>query len=194
MNILAEIFSSKVRSEFFRILFGLDSKEYHLRELQRLSGFAIGTVRQEAQKLTGLDLITKRTHGNRTYFYANKQHPLYNLFHQIVLKTSGLVSVLKDHLHSEKIDYAFIFGSVSAGDENSQSDIDIFIVGDIGLREVSKMLKQPSEIIGREINPYVITPKELLEKKRNNDHFISRVLESPKIMIKGTADDFEKLG
>ena len=56
------------------------------------------------------------------------------------------------------------------------------------------MLKQPSETIGREINPYVITPKELLEKKRNNDHFISRVLESPKIMIKGTADDFEKLG
>jgi len=194
MNILAEIFSSKVRAEFFRILFGLDSKEYHLRELQRLSGFAIGTVRQEAQKLTRLDLIKKRTDGNRTYFYANKEHPLYPLLHQIVLKTNGLVSVLKEYLSSDNINYAFVFGSLSTGDENSQSDVDIFIVGEIGLREVSIMLKQPSEIIGREINPYIITEDEFIQRKNKNDHFITRVLKSPKIMIKGTADDFEKLG
>ena len=70
MNILAEILSSKVRAEFFRILFGIESKEYHLREIQRRSDLAIGTVRQEANKLERIGLIKKRGDGNRTYYQA----------------------------------------------------------------------------------------------------------------------------
>ncbi|MCF7793319.1 MAG: hypothetical protein K9N09_04425 [Candidatus Cloacimonetes bacterium] len=65
MTILAEILSSRVRAEFFRILFGVDPKECHLRETERLSGFAIGTVIKEANKLTRLRLINRRIDGNK---------------------------------------------------------------------------------------------------------------------------------
>ena len=194
VNILAEIFSSKVRSEFFRILFGLDDKEYHLREIQRLSGFAIGTVRQEAQKLTKLELIIKREDGNRTYFSANQNHPLYPVLHELVLKTNGLVQVLERSLQSELIEIAFVFGSVSTGNLKPESDVDLFIIGDISLRELSGLLKNPSIVIGREINPYAVTVKEFIRRRSENDHFITRVLRSSKIMIKGNEDDIERMG
>ncbi|MBU4485571.1 MAG: nucleotidyltransferase domain-containing protein [Candidatus Delongbacteria bacterium] len=194
MNILAEIFSSKVRSEFFRILFGLDLKEYHLREIQRLSGFAVATVRQEAQKLTQFELILKREDGNRTYYSANKNHPLYPVLHDLVLKTNGLVQVLERSLKSDLIESAFIFGSISAGEEKSESDVDIFVIGDISLRELSRLLKEPCSIIGREMNPYVVTIKEFIKRREENDHFITRVLGLPKIMIKGSEDDIERMG
>ena len=68
----------------------------HLREIERQSGFAIGTVRQEAKKLGKLELILKWIEGNRTYFRANRNHPLYNILHNLVLQTSGLVDVFKE--------------------------------------------------------------------------------------------------
>jgi predicted nucleotidyltransferase len=194
VSILAEIFSSRVRSEYFRILFGLDNKEYHLREIQRLSGYAIGSVRQEAQKLTKLELILKRIDGNRTYYSANKNHPLYSVLHDLVMKTNGLADVLKNSLNVESIDYAFIFGSIASGEERPESDVDLFVIGKIGLRELSKLLKEANTIIDREINPYTISMKDFIQRKNENDHFISRVLISSNIIIKGSIEDIEKLG
>lgn len=194
MNILPEILSSHVRAEFFRILFGIDTHEYHLREIQRRAGLAIGTVRQEALKLEKLGLLVKRRDSNRTYYKANKDHPLYNTIHDLVLKTSGLTEILRRSLSIDDIRFSFVFGSIAAGTENADSDIDLFIIGDIGLRTVSKLIKGASEQISREINPHVMVESEFIQRKRNKDHFITTVLESPKIMVKGSENDLERLG
>lgn len=63
MSILAQILSSRVKAEIFRLLFGLSGKELHLRELERQSGLAVGTVRQELQRLvhTHPELLPKNT-------------------------------------------------------------------------------------------------------------------------------------
>jgi len=57
MSILSEILSSKVRAEIFRLLFGLNNEPLHVREIQRKSGFAIGTIQTEMKKLHKLDLV-----------------------------------------------------------------------------------------------------------------------------------------
>ncbi len=88
MNILGEILSSNVRAEIFRLLFGVDRKELHLRDVERRAGFAIRTVRQEASKLLRLGLIQERRDGNRVYFKANIEHPLFGDICNLVMKTS----------------------------------------------------------------------------------------------------------
>lgn len=194
MNTLSLILSSKVRAEIFRILFGIETKELHLREIERKTGFAIGTVRQETSKLLKIGLINKRKDGNRTYFSANRNHPIFNEIHNIVLKTSGLADVLRNSLDHSSIQFAFIFGSLANGTESPESDIDLFIIGTLGLRAVSKFLKEPSNKFGREINTITMTEKEFIELKMKKDHFVSKVLDSQKIMIIGTENELEKLG
>jgi predicted nucleotidyltransferase len=194
MTILAEILSSRARAEFFRIFFGVDFKEYHLREIQRRAGLAIGTIRQEAKKLEKIGLVQMRKDGNRTYYQANRSHPLYNTFHELVLKTTGLTDVLKTPLSTGEIKWAFVFGSIASGKENALSDIDLFIIGDIGLRAVSKLLKEPGQIINREINPHIMTVGEFIKRKKDKEHFVTTVLASPKIMITGNENDFARLG
>ena len=194
MNLLAEILSSKVRAEIFRILFGTEVQEYHLREIQRRAKLAIGTVQQEATKLVKLELIIKQRDGNRTYYKANKEHPLYQEIHNLVLKTTGLAELLRKSLSIETIKFAFVFGSFAAGTEKSESDIDIFIIGEISLRTVSKVLKEPVLRIGREINPHIMTSKEFITRKKDQEHFVKNVIESPKIMIIGTENEFARLG
>lgn len=194
MNILSEILSSKVRAEIFRLLFGLEAKDLHLREIERRTGFAIGTVKQETSKLVKTGLVQKRQDGNRTYFQANKGHPLYLDIRNVVLKTIGLADPLKNALSDTSIHFAFVFGSIAGGVEKAESDIDLFVIGDIGLRTLSKLLKEPGALIGREINTHVMTEKEFITRKRQKEHFVLHMLESSKLMIKGTEDELEGLG
>lgn len=194
MSFLSDILSSRIRAEYFRIFFGIHSNEYHLREIERISGFAIGTVRQEAKKLEQLELITKRVDGNRTYYKANRNHPLFNTLHNLVLQTSGLVDVFKANLIDERIQFAFIFGSIANGTENSESDIDLFVIGSLGLRDLSKKIKNPAILLKREINPHVMTLTEFQKRVIQKEHFISNVINTPKLMIFGNENDLTKLG
>ena len=193
-NMLAEILSSKVRVEIFRLLFSSENTALHMREIERKSGFSIGTVQRELKKLVELDLIIKRKDGNRTYYSANKENPIYQDICNIVQKTVGSVFLLKEALsQSTAIEFAFIFGSTASGNQKSHSDIDLFVIGDIGLREVVSLLYGVSDKTGREINPQVISRSEFIDRVNSNDHFISNIINSDKIFIIGSKDGFTKL-
>ena len=195
MNILAEILSSRIRAEIFRILFGLSEKPLHMREIERRSGFTTGTVQQELKKLLRLDLIKKEKDGNRVYYQANREHPLYFDIRNIVLKTIGLADIFRAALGSNPdIKFAFVFGSVARKEEKSSSDIDLMVLGKIKLRILTDMLSGLSEKTEREINPYLLTHEEFLKRKSSGDHFISQVLESPKIFIIGNDHDLTAMG
>ena len=93
MNILSEILSSKVRAKIFHQLFGITDDELHMREIERRSGHAIGTIQTELKKLLHLDLVIKRRDGNRLYYRANKDQPLYPDIHILVIKKIGLTDI-----------------------------------------------------------------------------------------------------
>lgn len=195
MGILAEILSSNIRAEIFRNLFGVEKQSLHLREIERRTGFAVGTVQQEIKKLLRLDIITRIKNGNRSYYKANTNHPLYPEIRNLVLKTNGLADLLKQALSAElKIKIAFVFGSFARKEEKTASDIDLMIIGDIGLRKLTGLLMDVSEKLGREINPYRLTESEFIKRKREKDHFLQEVLASPKIFITGTEDELEAMG
>ncbi len=194
MTLLPDILSSRVRAEIFRLLFGVAAQELHVRELERRSGLTIGTVQQELRKLEGLGLVTARRDGNRVYYSANAAHPLYQDIHNLVLKTSGLVEVLRGVLPRESIAVAFVFGSIARGEEGAGGDVDLMVLGDAGLKEVSGWLTGVSERIGREVNPHVIDAGEFRQRRDSGDHFLVRVLGSPKLFVVGDEDELARLG
>mgnify|MGYP003495893065 FL=1 len=195
MGILAEILSSNIRAEIFRNLFVVEKQSLHLREIERRTGFAVGTVQQEIKKLLRLEIITRIKDGNRSYYKANTNHPLYPEIRNLVLKTNGLADLLKQALSAElKIKIAFVFGSFARKEEKAASDIDLMVIGDIGLRKLTGLLMDVSEKLGREINPYRLTESEFIKRKREKDHFLQEVLASPKIFITGTEDELEAMG
>lgn len=195
MGILAEILSSKIRAEIFRILFGVvPDASLHMREIERRTGFAIGTVQTELKKLQRLDIISRIKDGNRVYYRANIAHPLYTEIRTIVLKTSGLADVIKEALCNEiNIQTAFVFGSFARHEEKAGSDVDLMVIGDIGLRKLTGLLTDTSGKIGREINPHIFSKKEFVKRKKESDHFLNQILESPKIFIIGKEHDLTEM-
>lgn len=191
MSILVEILSSKARAELFRILWAPTPVECHLRDLERKAGVTVGSIQQEVKKLERLGLLVRRVDGNRSYFKANDTHPLYQDIRQLVLKTVGLAEVLRQALTHEHIVSAFVFGSIAQGTANAQSDIDLMVIGNIGLRELSKLLKEPALALGREINPHIFKPDEWKRRVKVKDHFVTTVAQGKKLMIIGSENEFE---
>jgi predicted nucleotidyltransferase len=189
MSLLSQILSSQVRAEIFRLLFSGDKVSIHLRDLQRQSGLSIGTVQKEIGHLKELDLVTSKRDGNRLYYSANRVHPLYKEICGLVEKTSGITERLKEALRSIKgIECAFIFGSYAKNEEKSHSDIDLIIVGEVGLRALSSIFKDLTEKIQRDINPHVFSKKSWFEKIEKKDHFIKIVLGEKKVYLIGDED------
>lgn len=196
MSLLAEILSSKVRAEVLRLLFGLDAAELHMRELERRSGCAIGTIQTELKKLDRLGLVTGRRDGNRLYYRANREHPLYPDLRRIVIKTVGLVDVLRNALADagEGIHVAFVFGSIARNEEKASSDIDLMVIGTLGLRRLTALLSGLDDQVGREINPHVMSEKEFARRRREGEHFVTQLLASELVFIVGGQNELEKLG
>jgi uncharacterized protein len=194
MKLLVELVSSRVKAEIFRLLFGDRQQEIHLREIVRQSKLSLGTVQQELSRLTRLGLVIPRKDGNRVYYRANSAHPVFSELHGLVLKTSGLVGILSSALQSDEIAVAFIFGSVAKGEATPASDIDLIVIGSLGLRSVVRLLSGVSEQVGREINPHVFSPDEFRERKHADDHFLTSVLHTPKLFVKGGEHELGAMG
>jgi DNA-binding transcriptional ArsR family regulator len=194
MGTLADILSSRVRAAIFRLLFGLDIKELHLREVERQAGLSLGTIRQDLQKLLKLDLVKTHRDGNRLYYRANTEHPLYPEIRNLVLKTTGLVEIFKRVLDRKGVRVAFIFGSLASNKEKAASDVDLMVIGTVGLRTLSGWLSGVTEQIGREINPHTMNVEEFRRHQKRGDHFLSNVLESPKLFIVGKENDLAAMG
>jgi predicted nucleotidyltransferase/DNA-binding HxlR family transcriptional regulator len=194
MNQLAELLTSRARAEIFRLLFSGRVEELHVREIERRSGLNDSTIRQELRKLVRLDLVRSRRDSNRVYYRAKTGNPLYPDIRNLVLKTSGLADVLRSALEDKRIRLAFVFGSVARSEEKAGSDVDLMVIGELGLRDLSGLLSGVEERIGREINPHVLQEDEFRKRLRTKEHFVTSVMESPKIFIIGSQDELEALG
>jgi predicted nucleotidyltransferase len=193
MDELATLIGSKTRAEIFRLLFQRAGTELYLRELHRRTGMSIRPVQQELSKLAQIGLVKLRSNGNRIYYAANTEHPLFPEIRGIVEKTSGVSKLLETAVAGPGVELAFIFGSVGAGKARPDSDLDLFVVGDIGLRALVKRLSGMSERVGRVINSHVMSKDEFSRKAQKKDHFISSVLGAERVFVIGTEDELKRL-
>ena len=191
---LSQLFP-KTRGEILRLLFSESGKELHLRDLARLAGVTPAAIQREITRLGDAGLLISRRDGNRLYLRADHTHPFYPELHGLVVKTSGVPTAIRRALDAlEGIEMAFLFGSTAVGTDTSSSDIDLTAIGSVGLRGITPALRPLADTLGREINPYCLTPDEWLEKLKRGDAFISRLNSGPKLWLKGSPDALAELG
>jgi predicted nucleotidyltransferase len=93
--------------------------------------------------------------------------------------------VIEHALTHQRVDVAFVFGSVARGEERPDSDLDIMVFGDVGLREMSPYLRPLHEQLGREVNAHFYTKQEVSRRLASRDHFFANVMASPRLFVIG---------
>ncbi len=186
---------SRTRQRLLNILLMSPDKEFYLRELIRLSEMGQGAVQRELASLVDGEILLRRKDGNRVYYQANKANPIYSELRGLIIKTTGLVEVLRETLKksASSIDFAFVYGSIVRGEGRATSDIDLMVIGEIAFNEMVKLIGAIQETLGREINPTVYKKVEFKKKLAAGHHFCRSILEGPKLFIIGKEDEFREL-
>jgi predicted nucleotidyltransferase len=193
---ISEALFTKTQQAVLGLLFSNPDESYHLRSIILKSGIGQGTIQRELERLTTANMIQRVKRGNQVYYSANRNCPIFNELHNLVLKTIGLADLFRQTLGklSDKVQVAFIYGSFARGEEKQDSDVDLMVIGKVKMLEVVKALSSVREQTGREINPTVFSPDEYKQKLKEGNHFLSSLLEEPKIFLIEDEDEFRKLG
>jgi len=184
---ITALITSKIRIEILRILTVHPQNTYNINELSRMMKFSPRGVEKELKNLLAGGILKKEIIGNQHLFQLDPQCPIYPEIKALIIKTVGVADVIKGALmsHEKEITSAFIYGSFASGEYGNESDIDLFVVSELPALELTKMMGQVQEKTGRPVNIAHFDPGEFERRQLQKDHFITRVLEGPKIEIIG---------
>ena len=185
----------KVRQGVLSATYTRPEKWWYLSELARFLHTTPSSLQRELVSLVQSGLLKERRDGRRIYFKADTQSPTFPELRSLFEKTAGLVPSLRRALASlgAKIACAFIYGSVARSKETAGSDVDIMVIGDVGLAEVSPALRKAEARLGREVNATIYSCSEFRRKVASRDHFLSTILRAPKQFLKGNQRDLDEI-
>lgn len=188
MTSTADALFPAVRQRVLAVLFGSPDRSFYANELIALARSGTGAVQRELASLLAAGLITVRDQGNQKHYQANAASPVFAELRGLVLKTVGLADVLRAALAplAGQITMAFVYGSVARREDTAASDVDVLIVSDaLGYAEVFGALESAAQTLGRAINPTLYTRAELARRRAQDNAFVTRVLDQPRIWLMG---------
>lgn len=191
--ILDTLLGSKGKVALLTTLLDGKHRKVHIRELARNSGLSAPSLMREAKSLVKIGILREERDGNRLDYHANVDSPLYAPLSELIGKTAGPKSALKESFADSDNDIVFIYGSRAKGSERADSDYDVFVIGREGLRKVSARAGEVATKVGIEVNPYVIAHEEFGRRVASGDHFLGEVMASPKIFLKGDELELARL-
>jgi predicted nucleotidyltransferase len=191
---LKKILGSRTRVNILKLFIFNPKKEYYVREIERLIKEPFDPMRRELIHLETIGLLKSHMSGRQKYYSLNSNHTLFPEFKSMILKTVGIGDALKRVVKDrDDIIVAFIYGSYAKNTEDTESDIDIFVVGDISSKDLQEVISEIEGETKREINPTVYSLNELKEKYRAQNHFILSVFKETKLFLKGDENGLRKL-
>ena len=191
--VLDTLIGSKGKVALLSALLDGKQRRIHIRELARNSGLSAPSLMREAKSLVRIGLLREERDGNRVDYLANVDSPLYTSLSELVCRTTGPELALRESFAESDNDVVFIYGSRAKGNERTDSDYDVFVIGREGLRKTAARVGEVANRIGIEVNPYVMATKEFKQRLSVGDHFLSEVMASPKIFLKGDEDELARL-
>ena len=190
-----EFMFSPYRRQALAVLFMRPDEQFHVRELERMTGVSAGSLHRELKAMAESGLLLREKLGNQVFYRVKIDCSIYEELASIFRKTIGLTSLLQDALSEldDQIQVAFVFGSLASGRQTAGSDLDICVLGKVSLLEVVKALSPVQEELHREVNPVVMTPEKFSGLSGKNDRFVTRVLNEPILFLKSDRDELAEL-
>ncbi len=185
----------KAQRAVLSLLFGHPDRDFYLSEIMSYAQTGASQVQKELRDLTAAGLLVKERRGRQVYYRANPSAPIFDELKRIVTKTFGVAGVVRALLEPfrSRIELAFIFGSVARGEETAASDVDVFIVGDIGVSDLASALIAAEAELRRKISPTLYDRDEFVAKARGGHHFVGRIVAEPKLFVIGTQQTLDGL-
>jgi predicted nucleotidyltransferase len=194
---LGDALFTSTQQQVLGLLYGRPHESFYMKQILRMTRMGVHTIKRELDRMVGAGILTLTKIGNQHHYQANSDCPIYQELLTIVRKTFGVADVLKAALQpiDGKLTHAFVFGSIAKAQDRADSDIDLLLVGNkLVYAEVIELLIEAEEAMGRPINPTIYETDQFSKKVNQDNAFIVRVMDQPKLWIKGENNDIGTSG
>jgi predicted nucleotidyltransferase len=191
---LSDALFSKVQQRVLALIFGQPERSFYTSEIVRTVHSGTGAVERELSRLQRSGLVSVQRIGNQKHYRANHESPIFEELQSLVIKTVAVTEPLRKSLepYSDKIETAFVYGSVAKGTDTAHSDIDLMVIGDeLGYSELYAALQNVESALRRKVSPTFLSPKDWQRKATEKGSFISKINALPKIFIFGSEKNLQ---
>ncbi len=178
----ADLIQSPLKLKMIRFLLRHDAlmSEREIASILKISHMSVNRILRE---LAQENLVHYVTAGKAHLWKVNRKSYLYQILEKLVNNIEQLPDPLRElkqmilkHLPKNLVERAVLFGSVTRGTEEVNSDIDVFIL--LKNREgqkkiegvVEKLSNECLEFFGNRFAPYILT-REQFKQNKNPDLF-----------------------
>lgn len=196
---LEKLFGSKTRVKILKLFLVHPLEKYYIRQLSRDLKLQLNSVRRELENLENFGILTsdaKDINGEtaledkkepaagqeKKYYRANPNFVLFDEIKALIVKAQILYE--KDFVRKlqaiGKIKLLVLTGIFV---NNSNSLIDILLVGKINKIKLVKLIKELEIELGKEINFTVFYPQEFKYRRDITDIFLYGILEGRKLIV-----------
>jgi predicted nucleotidyltransferase len=189
---LSSALFSNVQQRVLALIFGHPDRSFYTSEIVRTVRSGTGAVERELSRLQRSGLVNVERIGNQKHYRANRNSPIFHELQSIVLKTVAVTEPLRRALDrfADQITAAFVYGSIAKGTDTANSDIDLMVIGDgLSYQDIYAALQEAETIVGRPVNPTVLSVEDWRRKLTRKDSFASKVNGQPKIFVFGSESD-----
>src|SRR5688572_14418884 len=154
------LISSKMRIKLLLKFFLNSQSRSYLRGLESEFGDSTNSIRQELNRFEKAGMLKSYTEGNKKYFQANTDHPLYNDVHNILIKYLGFDRIIDTVIERlGEIKEVYIIGQLSNGIDSPV--IDLMFTGDIDENYLVRLIRKAEALINRKIRYIIYREDEL---------------------------------
>lgn len=189
---LADALFTSVQKRVLALLFGQPGRRFQSAELMHLVDAGRGATHRVVNRLVACGLVQAETQGRQKYYQANPASPVFEELVALVKKTVGLVEPLREALSPLQggVEAAFVYGSIAEGTDRAESDIDLMVIArELDYPVLYDALEPAGEMLGRPVNPNLMSPEEWRRKSMDPDSFAARVRQRPRLFVLGSEDD-----
>lgn len=162
---LNSIITSKTRVKILLKFFLNSHNKSYLRNLEQEFGESTNAIRVELNRLESADLLCAEVKGNRKYFSANTNHPLFKEINNMVKNYVGIDKLIEFVISPiSNLETAYITGDLARGIDSQIIDL-ILVTNKPETGFIEQLVTKAESFLERKIRYLILSDNQM------NDYF-----------------------
>lgn len=175
---------SELRRKLLTFFYVNRSARVYVRQLAQALEADSTNLSRELKRLARDGLLRSELEGRQLYYSLNRANPSLKALFQLLHGTLGVEPSLKTALAKVPgIRSAWLYGSFAKGEADAASDVDVLIVGEPDQARLAAEMRTAENLLRREINYTVVSPRELARRLKSEDPFLADVWHGKRIEL-----------